>query len=244
LIKDYYSERYTGYPCDLFVCRHVLEHIFDPKAFLDMLRRAIGTRENTAVFFEVPNALNIFQNLFIWDIIYEHYSYFTPISLACIFSLSKFNVGDLSEDFEGQFLGIYASTSKRAVSDFSEQKIQIDHIAKTIKTFAASYKEVVNEWRLKLEQKKDEGQRIVIWGTGSKGVTFLNALKNSHIEYAVDINPKKEGKYVAGTAQQIVSPSFLQDYQPDVVIVMNPIYKQEIQQFIDQLGISASIETP
>ena len=244
LIKEYYSERYSDYPCDLFVCRHVLEHVFDPKAFLDMLRRAIGTRQNTAVFFEVPNALNIVQNFFIWDIIYEHYSYFTSISLARLFSLSKFNVRDLSESFEGQFLGIHVSPCKQVVSDFSEQRIQIDQIAKTIKTFAADYTKVVNDWRRKLEQKKDEGQRVVIWGTGSKGVTFLNLLKKSHIEYAVDINPKKEGKYVAGTAQQIVAPSFLQNYQPDVVIVMNPIYKQEIQQFIDQLGISACIETP
>jgi len=244
LIKDYYSERYRDYPCDLFVCRHVLEHIFDPKAFLAMIRRAIGTQQNTAVFFEVPNALNIFQKFFIWDIIYEHYSYFTPISLARLFSLSKFNVQDLDEYFEGQFLGIHASPSKQVVSDFSEQQIQIDQIANDITTFAASYKKVVNEWRRKLDQKKDKRQRVVIWGTGSKGVTFLNTLKNSHIEYAVDINPKKQGKYVAGTAQQIVSPHFLQNYQPDSVIVMNPIYKQEIEQFIDQLGISSCIETP
>lgn len=244
LIKDYYSDRYTNYPCDLFVCRHVLEHIFDPKEFLVMLRRTIGTQQNTAVFFEVPNALNIFENFFIWDIIYEHYSYFTPISLARLFSLSKFNVRDIGEYFEGQFLGINASPSKQVVSDFSEQRIQIDQIAKDIATFSASYRKVVNEWRRMLEQKKDKGQRVVIWGTGSKGVTFLNTLKNFDIEYAVDINPKKQGKYVAGTAQRIVSPYFLKNYQPDVVIVMNPIYKQEIQQFIDHLGISSCIETP
>jgi len=243
LIKEYYSERYTDYPCDLFVCRHVLEHIFEPRAFLDMLRRAIGSRQNTAVFFEVPNALNIFQDFFIWDIIYEHYSYFTPISLARLFSLSKFNVRDIGEDFEGQFLGIHASPSKKVVSDFSEKKIQIDQIAKTIKTFAANFTKVVDEWKWKLEQKKDEGQRVVIWGTGSKGVSFLNAFKNSHIEYAVDINPKKQGKYVAGAAQQIVGPSFLQNYQPDVIIVMNPIYKQEVQQLLNELGLSSYIET-
>jgi 2-polyprenyl-3-methyl-5-hydroxy-6-metoxy-1,4-benzoquinol methylase len=244
LIKDYYSERYTDYPCDLFVCRQVLEHIFDPRAFLGMLRRAIGTRQNTAVFFEVPNALNIFQKFFIWDIIYEHYSYFTPISLAHLFLLSKFNVRNLGEFFEGQFLGIHASPSKQVVSNLSEQRIQIDQIAKDIKTFAASYRKAVNEWRRKLEDKNNEGQRVVVWGTGSKGVSFLNTVKNSHVEYAVDINPKKQGKYVAGTAQQIVSPHFLQNYQPDVVIVMNPIYIHEIKQFIDQLGISSSIETP
>ena len=244
LIKDYYSDRYADYPCDLFICRHVLEHIFDPKTFLFMLRCAIGTRQNTSIFFEVPNALNIFQDFFIWDIIYEHYSYFTPISLARLFTSSKFNVHDLSEYFEGQFLGVHASPTDQIASDFSDQSIQINQIAEDIRTFAASYNEVVSKWRRKLEHKKDEGKRVVIWGTGSKGVSFLNTLKNSHIEYAVDINPKKQGMYVAGTAQQIVSPNFLQDYQPDIIIAMNPIYMQEIQQFIDQLGVSSCIETP
>ena len=244
LIKEYYSERYTNYPCDLFVCRHVLEHIFDPKSFLSVLRHAIDMRHNTAVFFEVPNALNIFQNFFIWDIIYEHYSYFTPISLSMLFLLSKFNVLNINECFEGQFLGIHVSPAKKIVSDLAEQRSRVDQIADDIKTFSVSYKKVVNDWRLKLEQKTNEGKRVVIWGTGSKGVTFLNTLKNSNVEYAVDINPKKQGKYVAGTAQRIVSPHFLQNYQPDTVIVMNPIYKQEIQQFINQLGVSSCIETP
>lgn len=243
LIKDYYSEQYSDYTCDLFVCRHVLEHVFDPKAFLMMLRRAIGSRQNTSVFFEVPNALNIFQNFFIWDIIYEHFSYFTPISLSHLFLLSNFQVHDVDEYFEGQFLGIHASPGKQVVLDNSEQKNDINKIAKNIELFGHTYTKVVNEWKRKLQQKKNEGQRVVIWGAGSKGVSFLNALKSFDIEYAVDINPNKHGKYVAGTGQQIVFPRFLQKYQPDLIIVMNPIYKQEIKEFIARLGISSSIET-
>ena len=244
LIKDYYSDQYANYPCDLIVCRHVLEHIYDPKNFLKMLRHALDPFQNTVVFFEVPNALNIFKMLFIWDIIYEHYSYFTPTSLAHLFSLSQFNVTDIAEYFEGQFLGIHSTLSKKVVSNFFEQRSQIDQIAMSITKFAANYNKIVNKWKHKLEQKKDEGQRVVIWGTGSKGVTFLNTLKASHIEFAVDINPKKQGKYVAGTAQRIVSPHFLRNYKPDVVIVMNPIYRQEIQKFLDNLGIPACIEIP
>lgn len=71
-------------------------------------------------------------------------------------------------------------------------------------------------------------------------MTFLNTLKTQdQIEYVVDINPRKRGRYVPGTGQQIVPPEFLRDYQPDVVIVMNPIYKSEIQQLIKSLGLTA-----
>ena len=84
------------------------------------------------------------------------------------------------------------------------------------------------------------GQRVVVWGGGAKGVTFLNTLKTQdQIEYVVDINPRKQGRYVPGTGQQIVPPEFLRDYQPDVVIVMNPIYKSEIEQIIKGLGLTA-----
>ncbi|MBN2604113.1 MAG: methyltransferase domain-containing protein [Candidatus Thermoplasmatota archaeon] len=244
LIKDYYSEQYSAYPCDLVVCRHVLEHIHNPKNFLMTLRHTLDKFQNTVIFFEVPNAVNIFRNLFVWDIIYEHYSYFTPTSLACLFLVSGFNVSDLSESYESQFLGINATLSDKAVSDFSKQARGIDHIARGVARFASSYNDLVNEWRQKLEQRKDDGQRVVIWGTGSKGVTFLNAFKNSPIEYAVDINPKKQGKFVAGTGQLIVSPQFLRDYKPDFVVVMNPIYGREIQNFLDTLGVSATIEYP
>jgi len=59
-----------------------------------------------------------------------------------------------------------------------------------------------------------------------------------HIKYVVDINPNKHGKYIAGTGQKIVSPEFLRAYQPDVVIIMNPIYKSEIQQHLNRLGLT------
>ncbi len=58
------------------------------------------------------------------------------------------------------------------------------------------------------------------------------------IEYVVDINPKKQGNYIAGTGQKIVPPEFLRYYHPDLVIVMNPIYKSEIQQMIKEIGIT------
>jgi hypothetical protein len=78
----------------------------------------------------------------------------------------------------------------------------------------------------------------VVWGGGSKGVTFLNMLKAQHqIEYVVDLNPRKQGKYVAGTGQKIVPPEFLWEYRPDIVIVMNPIYENEIRQMLNELAI-------
>jgi len=49
--------------------------------------------------------------------------------------------------------------------------------------------------------------------------------------------------FMAGTGQQIVSPTFLREYRPDVVLVMNPIYRDEIQRDLARLDVSADVVT-
>ena len=94
-------------------------------------------------------------------------------------------------------------------------------------------------WQRRLEQIQQAGQQCVIWGAGSKGVTFLNTLETQdQILYAVDINPRKQGMYLAGTGQRVVPPEFLRAYEPDVVIIVNPIYEDEIRQQALSLGLA------
>jgi SAM-dependent methyltransferase len=241
-VQDLYSERYADYPADLIVCRQVLEHIYDPKNFLAMLRRIIGNRLNTQLFFEVPNALQTFRRLSTWDITYEHYSYFTPTSLRLIFSSSGFYVYEVSEEFEGQYLCVYAQPDSQSAShrDY-EPTGEVSRIERDVASFTVSYKDKVEKYWLKLEQMKEKRQSAVVWGAGSKGVTFLNTFKGSGVEYAVDINPRKQGMYIAGTGQRIVPPEFLKDYKPDVIIMMNPVYKKEIQQLTKSLGLKPKL---
>ena len=61
------------------------------------------------------------------------------------------------------------------------------------------------------------------------------------VKYIVDINPNKQGKYVAGIGNQIVSPEFLREIQPENVIITNPLYEKEIATTLKQLGIHANI---
>ena len=60
-IQDYYSDKYADYASDFICCRHTLEHIPQPTILLESLRQAIGNRNDTAIFFEVPNGLDTFQ---------------------------------------------------------------------------------------------------------------------------------------------------------------------------------------
>jgi hypothetical protein len=79
---------------------------------------------------------------------------------------------------------------------------------------------------------------VFLWGAGSRGVTLLNILKDRRIEYAVDINPQKQGKYVPGTGQKIVNPKFLLKNHPDYTILANPAYEEEIRQIMKNFEIT------
>ena len=73
-------------------------------------------------------------------------------------------------------------------------------------------------------------------------MAFLTTLGiEEEIQYAVDINPHRHGTFLAGTGQAIVAPQFLQEYQPDTVIIMNPIYHAEIKRDLDSLGLNPTL---
>lgn len=61
------------------------------------------------------------------------------------------------------------------------------------------------------------------------------------IKYIVNINHHQQGMYVVGTGQKIVPRGFLKTYNPEVVVVMNPIYFKEIRQSLDEMGLSCKI---
>src|SRR3546814_3103794 len=87
---------------DLVCCRHVLEHVPEPAHLLGTARAMLSRGVPGVAFFEVPNALFVFDRLSVWDIIYEHVSYFTPASLSRAFALAGYAVRHLEEAFGGQ----------------------------------------------------------------------------------------------------------------------------------------------
>jgi SAM-dependent methyltransferase len=238
-IQDFYSQRYQTYSADFICCRHTLEHVSDPDKILQPLRKAIGDRLETVIFFEVPNAIDTFRRLAVWDIIYEHCCYFVPASLVQAFVNNGFEVKRVNEVFNGQFLCLEALPVS---SDRGKTKVEVeplDTIQEDIATFTNKFNNKLAFWSDKLAHVAQKSRKAVAWGAGSKGVTFLNLLKeHDTVEYIVDLNPRKQGKYVAGSGQEIVAPEFLTKYQPELIIIMNPIYETEIRQLTRDLGLN------
>jgi len=236
-IKDFYSEKYANYQGDLICSRYVLEHIDTPMTFLEAVRQSTGKRENVTVYFEVPDVYLILEKMSVWDIIYEHCLYFSPGSLAYIFEKNGFRVNDVTETYGDQFVCIEASPvvdgKNNQLYDRSGDQAKISPM---VEAFNKTYKRRLNTWSRQITLIRERKERPIIWGAGAKTVSFLNMLGiDKSIEYVVDINPNKHGKYIAGTGHKIISPEEIREYNPDCVLIMNPMYEEEIRREIDRL---------
>ena len=239
-IPSFHSQLDGGDKADFVFSYHELEHMNYPKKFLSNLRKILGNSSKAHFFFAVPNALKAFEEGDFTDIIYEHVSYFTIPSLFYLFSSCGFDICEVTESKNEIFDSIYidATPKIRKRSSFKlSPKSEPSEIKDFVTSFAAKSTATIKEYSKRVKQILDKGKRVVIWGAGARGVTFLNILKDPRIEYAVDINPHKQGMYVPGTGQKIVDPRFLLDHRPDYLILANRAYENEIRKILDNLEI-------
>ena len=239
-IRDVYSEKYSAYGGDLICCRHVLEHVDEPVKFLRAVRQSFGEGGSGVVYFEVPNARFVLERS-VWDVIYEHCSYFSRESLSQAFRLSGFEVLRVDESYGGQFLSLEARPAGPGVNG-SVNEMPASGLRRMAGELGGRLRGRVAEWGETLGEWMRSGQRAVVWGGGAKAVTFLNLLGEHDVfRFVVDINPNKQGKYMPGTAQEIVAPAFLESYGPDIVVLMNPIYEDEVRGTLRGHGIDAKL---
>jgi len=120
----------------------------------------------------------------------------------------------------------------------------LDTIRAYVDQFPAKFDRMMTRWRDRLQTIVQKKQRAVIWGSGSKGVAFLTTTGIAEsIRHAIDINPHRQGTFMAGTGHEIKGPTFLKSFQPDIVIVMNAVYKGEIQRDLAQMDLNPTIWT-
>ncbi|MGD9570385.1 MAG: methyltransferase domain-containing protein [Thermoleophilia bacterium] len=239
VVPEYFSEEHAAHPADIICCRHVLEHVPDPLAFMRTVRAGIGDRD-TPVYVEVPNGLLALRRLSVGDLIYEHCSYFLDSSIRVLFALAGFTVTALREDYDGQFLAVEARPAAGPV----EAPADPAGVARTAADLAA-YPDRVGErvagWRSMLDEASASGGAVA-WGAGAKAVGFFNLMGvGDEVDRVVDLNPRKQGRYLPGTGQPIVAPEDLVADPPGSVLIMNPLYAEEIQATLDGLGVAARV---
>lgn len=241
IINQFYGAAHGNIAADFICCRHTLEHIAPAAEFLSMLRQNLEGREHVVLGFEVPDLERILTRGAFWDLYYEHCSYFTMLSLENLFRRNGFDVLRLQRVYNDQYLVIEALPD--GCGGPADRREELAGLAAAVEAFASRVERQIRHWRNEIHAWRRRGKRVALWGSGSKAVGFMSAAGvGEEIEAVVDINPAKHGKYMPGCAAPIVAPERLKRIAPEVVIVMNPIYREEIAHDLARLGITAELK--
>lgn len=236
--REYFSETTDQSAPDLICCRMTLEHISETRRFIQAVRRIASPERGTIVFFQVPDVRRILDEGAFWDIYYEHCSYFSPASLERLFRISGFDVLRMTGGFDNQYLQIEARPVEPAgtTDPFAEHE-DVGRLARSVEAYPDLAARCAADWDARIRAVTCAGGRVVLWGSGSKAVAFLSAVSaGQEIKHLVDVNPYRWGKFVPGSGKQIVNPEYLSSYRPDLVIAMNPVYREEIAADLDRYG--------
>ncbi len=218
--------------------QHVLEHLAAPVEALVAQRRAVEG-DSGLVYSEVPNGLLMIEATALWDLIYEHRSYFLPTSLDLACRAAGLGVDAIGSAFADQFLWCEARPDPGVDDGVDAQRVA--HMLRAAETFGHAARSRIEIARRELSDWATLGP-VALWGAGSKGATYLNLTNDLEaIAAVVDINPRKAGWGVPGTSLEIVEPEALAAIGPRTVLVANPVYLSEISAQLQALGVDANV---
>jgi len=216
VIKKFFTPE-IGLLADGIVLRHVLEHVVDPVAFLAGLLESNGGEGK--IYIEVPCLDWIARNDAWFDIFYEHVNYFRLADFDRMFG----TLHEAGHTFGGQYLYAVADLAtlrvprRRARDDFH---------------FPPGFMSSFDACEARLAAQPPGAPRA-IWGGASKGVIFALFMERAGtpVDTVIDINPAKQGRYLAGTGLRVQSPEEAMAHLPDGadVFVMNSNYLREIE---------------
>lgn len=234
VLSEPYVSGHLEAGCDLVCCKMTLEHVAQPLELLRELRRDLEGLPGARVFIMVPDAGRILTGASFEDVYYEHCNYFTEASLSRIFQRSGFAVSGTFRRFHGQYLCLEAKPGEPPVHEDTAMESEIT-LARSFSERAAA---LGTQWQRALEKWHEAKRRVVLWGSGSKSLAFVQLTGAAAlVEALVDINPARQGSWQPGTGLPIRAPKELVEAPPDTIVVMNPVYREEIETLLGRLGL-------
>jgi hypothetical protein len=238
-VQEFYDTNHVDLTADLICCRHTLEHIQPVGDFVDLVRQSADRRPGSVVFFEIPDTDRILEEGAFWDVYYEHCSYFTLPSLGNLFRSRGFEILRLEMGYDDQYLLIDTVVGSPS-ADLDEE--EVGTVVERSERFRDAAAIAVRRWNALISAATDDGRTVALWGASSKAVAFLASVDaEDSISVAIDINPYKQDRYLPGSGLPVISPETLNTVNPDLVIVMNPIYVPEIRRTLEDLDLYPEI---
>ncbi len=238
-IRDFFSPRYREPQGDFVYSRHVLEHIPQPVPFLARLRGAI--REGGSLYIEVPNSAPMLENRAVWEMLYEHCSYFTELSLSNCLRAAGFAPQRMETTFGGINLTAEALPVERPLELYPEDP-RLQSLENSARELEAVFADKADGLKMKLDRFTREGKKVAAWGGGARATTLINVLGlRQELYCVVDLNPQKQRRFLGGGGQPIVAPAFLRESPPDAVLIVNSVYGEEIVGLLNEMDLHPEV---
>jgi SAM-dependent methyltransferase len=224
---------------DLLLGNNVLAHVPDINDFVAGMKLLL--KPDGVITMEFPHLMRLME-LNQFDTIYhEHFCYLSFTTVVRIFATHGLTVFDVEElPTHGGSLRIYARHEADSGKPVGPRVAELlatesDKGYERIETYAAFEERVRATKRALLAfllDAKQRGKRIVGYGAPGKGNTLLNycGIRADFLDFTVDRNPYKQGKYTPGTHIPILAPERLMEERPDYVLILPWNLKDEITQ--------------
>ncbi len=224
---------------DLVAGNNVLAHVPDINDFVQGLRALLAP--DGVITMEFPHLQRLIDGNQFDTIYHEHFSYFSFSTVETIFAhhgLVLFDVDELPT--HGGSLRIYArhvaSTAHAitpAVGALRERERALGyHGLERYTGFDEQVRATKRKLLAFLIQARNDGKKVVGYGAPGKGNTLLNycGIRTDFLDFTVDANPYKQGKYTPGTRIPILAPDAIRQAKPDYVLILPWNLKDEITQ--------------
>ena len=226
-----------GRLADLVLGNNVLAQVPDLNDFVAGIPTILAP--DGTVTIEFPHLLRLLEENQFDTIYHEHYCYFSLISAEAIFAGHGMTIFDVDELWtHGGSLRIYARHAADTSRPVSERVIALRE-----REEAAGFRDVATYERFEeqvratkrellglLSDIKSKGGSIAGYGAPGKGNTLLNycGIRTDFIDFTVDRNPYKQGRYLPGTHIPIHPPERIDETRPDYIFILPWNFKDEI----------------
>ena len=230
--------REHGLP-DLLLGNHVLAHVPDLNDFVGGLKRLLA--QGGVITMEFPHLARLMAENQFDTIYHEHFSYFSFVVAERVFAQHGLMIFDVEElPTHGGSLRIYARHAENAalsvgdrVAALRQREIDDGFLrAERYLGFGLRVEQTKRALLSFLIDARNRGKRIVGYGAPGKGNTLLNycGVRTDLLEFTVDANPYKQGKYTPGTRIPIRAPEAIRQARPDYVLILPWNLQDEIRQ--------------
>ncbi len=228
-----------GRQADLVTGNNVIAQVPDLNDFVAGI--GVVLKPQGVATLEFPHLIRLMAENQYDTIYHEHFSYFSFITAEKVFSAHGMTLFDVEElPTHGGSIRIYARHGADESRPVTQRVIELrdrevaaglDRMD-TYSTFSESVKESKRGLLEFLIAAKRAGKRIAGYGAPGKGNTLLNycGIRTDFLDYTVDRNPYKQGKFLPGTHIPICSPEKLFETKPDYVLILPWNFKEEIVQ--------------